>query len=158
MFFNDDVSHGFLAYTHYAYFFLCLCFHRHLRLQLPITDDNGNPENVIFHKVRSSGALLLSSYIILCCDDFDITLHVLTYILSTPQYHTTSRLLIARHCQQVWWGRRDSSHNLDFIGCSREIITDRLKMTEEMAKNIYVGKVAVIAHLPTCLAVLLYPF
>ena len=42
-------------------------------------------------------------------------------------------------CWQVWWGRRDPSHNLDFLGCSRETIDHSLKNTEELAKNIYVG-------------------
>lgn len=63
--------------------------YKHLRLQLPITDDSGNPENAIFHK--------------------------------------------------VWWGRRDASNNFDFIGCSKETIADRLRKTEELARNIYVG-------------------
>ena len=44
----------------------------------------------------------------------------------------------------MWWGRRDTSNNFDFIGCSREAIDDRLKKTEEMAKNIYIGQDAVL--------------
>lgn len=62
---------------------------KHLRLQLPIVSDNGNPENAIFHK--------------------------------------------------VWWGRRDPSNNLDFIGCSREAIDDHLRITKELAKKVFIG-------------------
>jgi hypothetical protein len=33
---------------------VCVCVCRHLRLQLPLTDDSGTPENVVFHKVKYS--------------------------------------------------------------------------------------------------------
>jgi hypothetical protein len=56
---------------------------------------------------------------------------------------------------QVWWGRRDPSHNMDFVGCSREAIDASLKKTEEMARNIFIGeierKIALPLPLPLCL-------